>query len=107
MPAAAAFPDRIAHAWASAPEVGATYRDATLVERAPRICTFEIVTGRAGFDALETEWNDLFWRAGHSAQVFQTSIGTGTGATTTSPHPPASSPHHSLSSPVAATDASS
>jgi len=72
MPAAAAFPDRIAHAWASAPEVGAAYRDATLVERAPRICTFEIVTGRAGFDALETEWNDLFWRAGHSAQVFQT-----------------------------------
>ncbi len=34
--------------------------------------TFDIVTQRAAFDALETEWNALFERAGRSAQVFQT-----------------------------------
>jgi CelD/BcsL family acetyltransferase involved in cellulose biosynthesis len=33
---------------------------------------FTFVTERAAFDALETEWNDLFERAGRSAQVFQT-----------------------------------
>ena len=34
--------------------------------------TFGLVTRRADFDALETEWNALFERAGRSAQVFQT-----------------------------------
>jgi CelD/BcsL family acetyltransferase involved in cellulose biosynthesis len=35
-------------------------------------CTFALVTERAAFDALETEWNDLFARAGRGSQVFQT-----------------------------------
>ncbi len=34
--------------------------------------SIELITSRAGFDALEDEWNALFERAGHSAQVFQT-----------------------------------
>ena len=34
--------------------------------------SFELVTTRAAFDALEDEWNDLFARAGRSAQIFQT-----------------------------------
>jgi CelD/BcsL family acetyltransferase involved in cellulose biosynthesis len=33
---------------------------------------FEVVRERAGLDALEPEWNDLFRRAGRSAQLFQT-----------------------------------
>jgi CelD/BcsL family acetyltransferase involved in cellulose biosynthesis len=32
---------------------------------------FEVVRTRAGFDALASEWNDLFARAGHSSQMFQ------------------------------------
>ena len=32
----------------------------------------ELITDRAAFDALEGEWNDLFHRAGHSTQIFQT-----------------------------------
>jgi len=34
-------------------------------------CTFSIVTTRAGFDALEADWCDLFDRASTGAQVFQ------------------------------------
>ncbi len=34
--------------------------------------TFALVSDRAGFDALEGDWNDLFARAGRGAQVFQT-----------------------------------
>ena len=34
-------------------------------------CSYEIVTARAGFDSLATEWNDLFARAGRGSQVFQ------------------------------------
>lgn len=34
--------------------------------------TFSLVTQRSDFDALETEWNALFERAGRSTQVFQT-----------------------------------
>ncbi len=34
--------------------------------------SIELITERAAFDALENEWNGLFERAGHSAQVFQT-----------------------------------
>ena len=68
----AAFPDRIAHAWPSAPEVGAIYQDAADFEAAPEACTFALITDRAGFDALETDWNDLFWRAGRGSQIFQT-----------------------------------
>ena len=30
-----------------------------------------LITGRAAFEALETEWNDLFARAGRPTQVFQ------------------------------------
>jgi CelD/BcsL family acetyltransferase involved in cellulose biosynthesis len=37
-------------------------------------CTFELVSDRASFDALEAEWNDLFRRSGGGAQVFQTFI---------------------------------
>jgi CelD/BcsL family acetyltransferase involved in cellulose biosynthesis len=70
MPAAAAFPDRLAHAWPGAPGVGDSAVD--VAEPAPAVCTFALVTERASFDALEAEWNDLFWRAGRSAQVFQT-----------------------------------
>jgi len=33
---------------------------------------FEVVRERAGLDALEPEWNDLFHRAGRSTQLFQT-----------------------------------
>jgi CelD/BcsL family acetyltransferase involved in cellulose biosynthesis len=36
---------------------------------APR---FELVTTRAGFDALEEDWNALFERAGRGTQIFQT-----------------------------------
>ena len=68
----AAFPDRIAHAWPSAPEVGAINLDAADFEAAPEACTFALITDRAGFDALETDWNDLFWRAGRRCQIFQT-----------------------------------
>lgn len=32
----------------------------------------ELVTTRAGFDALEADWNALFERAGRSTQIFQT-----------------------------------
>jgi CelD/BcsL family acetyltransferase involved in cellulose biosynthesis len=71
MPAAAAFPDRIAHGWTASPEVAAVYRDEAVTEPAPEACRFALITDRAGFDALETEWNDLFWRAGRGAQVFQ------------------------------------
>ncbi|MGL4395506.1 MAG: GNAT family N-acetyltransferase [Hyphomicrobium sp.] len=46
--------------------ISAPVRDATLG------VTFDIITDRASFDALETEWNDLFDRAGRSTQVFQT-----------------------------------
>jgi CelD/BcsL family acetyltransferase involved in cellulose biosynthesis len=35
-------------------------------------CALELVTSRAEFDALETEWNALFERAGRGAQMFQT-----------------------------------
>lgn len=34
--------------------------------------TIDLVSDRAGFDALEPEWNDLFARAGKDTQVFQT-----------------------------------
>jgi CelD/BcsL family acetyltransferase involved in cellulose biosynthesis len=33
---------------------------------------FETISDRAGMDALEPEWNDLFRRAGRSDQLFQT-----------------------------------
>lgn len=35
-------------------------------------CRYDLVTTRAEFDALAPEWNELFARAGHSAQLFQT-----------------------------------
>jgi CelD/BcsL family acetyltransferase involved in cellulose biosynthesis len=45
-------------------------------EPAPRrtdaACTFSLASTRAGFDALEAEWNDLFQRSGSGKQVFQT-----------------------------------
>jgi hypothetical protein len=34
-------------------------------------CHIEIVSTRAGFDALETQWNALFQRAARADQVFQ------------------------------------
>jgi len=72
MPAAAAFPDRIAHAWQPAPEAGDVYRGSATLEAAAEACTFALITSRAGFNALETEWNDLFERAGRGTHVFQT-----------------------------------
>ena len=39
--------------------------------RAAAACEFALVDDRAAFDALETEWNDLFARAGRGTQVFQ------------------------------------
>lgn len=36
------------------------------------LIAYELVTERHAFDALEVDWNDLFDRAGHSHQVFQT-----------------------------------
>lgn len=33
--------------------------------------SYEIITTRAGFDALEPEWNDLYERAGKNCTVFQ------------------------------------
>ncbi len=49
----------------------------TAVEHAPTpgaeaAAEFALVADRAGFDALEPEWNDLFARAGRGSQVFQT-----------------------------------
>ncbi len=72
MPAAAAFPDRIGHAFPGAPGGDSVYHDATAIGPAPEGCTFALITSRAGFNALENEWNDLFWRAGRGSQVFQT-----------------------------------
>ncbi|MCC7252162.1 GNAT family N-acetyltransferase [Hyphomicrobium sp.] len=40
-------------------------------DRATEI-TLDLVTTRAGFDALETSWNDLFARAGRDIHMFQT-----------------------------------
>lgn len=34
-------------------------------------CEFTLVTTRAAFDALESDWNDLFDRAGQGIQIFQ------------------------------------
>jgi CelD/BcsL family acetyltransferase involved in cellulose biosynthesis len=33
--------------------------------------TFDVVRTRAGFDALEADWNDLFARTGRGEQMFQ------------------------------------
>jgi len=38
----------------------------------PTFCDLDLVTDRAAFDALETEWNDLFARSGKPTNVFQT-----------------------------------
>ena len=35
-------------------------------------CRYELITTRDGFEALATEWNDLFARAGRGPQAFQT-----------------------------------
>jgi CelD/BcsL family acetyltransferase involved in cellulose biosynthesis len=40
--------------------------------RAAEPCSFEIITTRAGFDALAADWNTLFDRAGRGEQAFQT-----------------------------------
>lgn len=45
-------------------------RPATQPQALPAV--FEIIRDRAGMDALEPEWNDLFRRAGRSHQLFQT-----------------------------------
>jgi len=44
-----------------------------------KTCDIEIVTARSRFDELETEWNSLFERAARAGQLFQNSIGFGTG----------------------------
>lgn len=38
----------------------------------PTFCEFDLITDRAAFDALETEWNDLFAKSGKPTNVFQT-----------------------------------
>ncbi|SFV38561.1 GNAT family N-acetyltransferase [Hyphomicrobium facile] len=38
----------------------------------PTFCEFDLIMDRAAFDALETEWNDLFAKSGKPANVFQT-----------------------------------
>lgn len=38
----------------------------------PKHEALQLVTTRAGFEALEVEWNELFARAGRSEQMFQT-----------------------------------
>lgn len=35
-------------------------------------CRFDLVTSRAGFEALAADWNNLFERAGRGTQAFQT-----------------------------------
>ncbi len=40
--------------------------------KAASVAEFALITDRAAFDALESEWNALFDRAGRPAQVFQT-----------------------------------
>ena len=57
-------PDRIGTRSRAGPESRAADRDAADVARTPEACTFALVTDRAGFDALEADWNDLFSRAG-------------------------------------------
>jgi hypothetical protein len=51
---------------------GAREKALTLPPAAAALTTFAIVADRAGFDALEPEWNDLFARAGRDTHVFQT-----------------------------------
>ena len=40
-------------------------------EAADAVCEFTLISSRAEFDALETDWVDLFDRAGSGANVFQ------------------------------------
>lgn len=49
-------------------------RAASVAEPKPATgpCRYELVTTRTGFDGLAAEWNDLFARAGHGTQAFQT-----------------------------------
>jgi hypothetical protein len=47
----------------------------------PAAVTFAVVCDRAGFDALETQWNDLFACAGRDTHLFQTFNWHGTGPT--------------------------
>ncbi|HEU0157690.1 MAG TPA: GNAT family N-acetyltransferase [Hyphomicrobiaceae bacterium] len=51
---------------------GAREAALTLPPAFAALTTFAIVADRAGFDALEPEWNDLFARAGRDTHVFQT-----------------------------------
>jgi CelD/BcsL family acetyltransferase involved in cellulose biosynthesis len=39
--------------------------------REPKVCEIEIITARARFDTLESEWNALFERAARADQLFQ------------------------------------
>lgn len=71
MPAAAASHDRSTQARIGAPDTGSPHRETATEEAASGACAFALITGRAGFDALEAEWNDLFRRAGRGTQVFQ------------------------------------
>ena len=45
---------------------------ARLHEASASACRFDLVTSRAGFEALAADWNDLFQRAGRGTQAFQT-----------------------------------
>src|SRR5712691_8992863 len=46
--------------------------EADLASGPSKACEFAVIADRAGFDALEQEWNALFARAGRPCQIFQT-----------------------------------
>src|SRR5712692_8458726 len=46
--------------------------EADLAPGPSKACEFAVIADRAGFDALEAEWNALFARAGRPCQIFQT-----------------------------------
>lgn len=69
------MPQAITHSFAVTELTAAPIAAASVPEPSIAAATdtaFELITQRADFDRLETEWNALFDRAGRSAQVFQT-----------------------------------
>jgi CelD/BcsL family acetyltransferase involved in cellulose biosynthesis len=54
------------------PDLSTSAGGTTGAEAVPAPLTFDLITERAAFDALEADWNALFARAGRSTQVFLT-----------------------------------
>ncbi len=50
---------------------GVADREVTRLPQVASALDFAVISTREGFDALEADWNDLFARAGRSAQLFQ------------------------------------